>query len=86
MEDGDDSNFPELPVAHDSLQNDTETTIALLNRVNNYKDLCNQDHSQNLLEDKKYANLPPTEDYDKTPNISQMDSDDVDLCNEMSSC
>lgn len=86
LEDGDDSNFPELPVAHDSLQNDTETTIALLNRVNNYKDLCNQDHSQNLFEDKKYATLPLTEDYDKTPNISQMDSDDVDLCNEMSSC
>ena len=85
FEEGDDTRLSESPVANDWQENDTETTIALLSRVNNYKYLlCNQKYNQNLFEDKNYPNLPHTEEDDKT--LGQMDIDNVDLDNENSSC
>ena len=87
MEEGDDTRLSESPVANDWQENDTETTIALLSRVNNYKYLlCNQKYNQNLFEDKNYPNLPHTEEDDNTLSLGQMDIDNVDLDNENSSC
>lgn len=78
-----DSRYPEGPFGKYCQENDSESSIGMLNGVNNYEDILeNQEPNQKLFEEKMYANWPQ-EDEDTIDCIRQIDTDNADpiLCN-----